>query len=141
MNTLQQIDSFLHGLPEGKRQDMQQLHQLMTAILPAGKLWFDSGISPEGKVINNPTIGYGSLMMQYAKGETREIFRVGLSANKTGCSVYLMGMKDKTYLSQHFGGSLGKASITGYCIRFKSLRDIDLAVLADAIKGAMEKQG
>jgi hypothetical protein len=37
-----------------------------------------------------------------------------------------MGVKDKTYLNQTFGIKLGKASVTGYCIKFKTLKDIKL---------------
>lgn len=45
-----------------------------------------------------------------------------------------MGLDDRTYLAKTWGGTLGKATVTGYCIKFKSLRDIDLAVLEAAIR-------
>jgi hypothetical protein len=63
-----------------------------------------------------------------------------LSGNTTGISVYIMGIKDKKYLEQTYGKKLGKASITGYCIKFKSLKDINLDVLESAIRYGAERQ-
>jgi hypothetical protein len=50
-----------------------------------------------------------------------------------------MGLEDKKYLSQTFGKSLGKASVTGYCIKFKSLADIKIDVLKAAIQDGMRQ--
>ncbi len=61
-------------------------------------------------------------------------FRIGLSANKTGISVYLIGIKDKTYLAKTYGKTLGKASVTGYCIKFKTLKEINIDILKAAIR-------
>ena len=51
------------------------------------------------KSVSNPNIGYGSYTIKYADGTTREFYQIGLSANTTGISVYIMGIKDKTYLA------------------------------------------
>jgi hypothetical protein len=72
--------------------------------------------------------------MKYAGGKTREFYQIGLSANTTGISVYIMGIDDKKYLSQTFGQRIGKASVTGYCIKFKTLADIKVDVLRAAIR-------
>ena len=72
--------------------------------------------------------------MKYANGKTREFYQIGLSANTTGISVYIMGIDDKKYLAQTFGQELGKASVTGYCIKFKTLSDIKVEVLKAAIQ-------
>jgi hypothetical protein len=61
-----------------------------------------------------------------------------LSANKTGISVYILGIEDKKYLAEAYGKELGKASVTGYCIRFKTLKDINTDVLAAAIRFGFE---
>jgi len=78
--------------------------------------------------------------MKYANGETREFYQIGMSANTTGISVYIMGIKDKTYLAQTFGKKLGKANVTGYCIKFKTLKDINIDVLEAAIRYGFETQ-
>ena len=57
-----------------------------------------------------------------------------MSGNKTGISVYILGLKDKKYLAKTLGKEIGKASVTGYCIRFKALRDINIDMLETAIR-------
>ena len=85
----------------------------------------------------NPNIGYGSYTINYADGTWREFYRIGLSANTTGISVYVLGLDDKTYLARTYGASIGKASVTGYCIRFRRLSAIDDDVLRAAIHDGM----
>jgi len=140
MNVQEQIKEYITSLPEPKRSDMQALHQRILQVLPGCKLWFDNGINSENKTVSNPTIGYGSYTIKYADGKTRDFFKIGLSANKTGISVYILGIKDKTYLSQTYGGKIGKASVTGYCIKFKTLKDINMDILEAAIRYGGEAQ-
>jgi hypothetical protein len=106
--------------------------------MPACKLWFLDGKNSENKTVSNPNIGYGSHTTKYADGTTREFYQIGLSANKTGISVYILGIEDKTTLAQTFGKKLGKASVTGYCIKFKSLKDINTDVLEEAVRYGVE---
>jgi hypothetical protein len=134
MNVQDQINTHIASQPEPKRSEMQTLHNHILRAMPGCKLWFDSGKDSENKTVNNPTIGYGVYTIKYADGKTREFFQVGLSANKTGISVYILGIKDKTYLAKTFGADLGKAKVTGYCIRFNKLKDINMDVLETAIQ-------
>ena len=92
----------------------------------------------KGKTVSNPNIGYGSYTIKYADGKTREFYQIGLSANTTGISVYILGIKDKTYLAKTYGKKLGKASVTGYCIKFKTLKDINIDILEAAIRYGVE---
>jgi len=108
-------------------------------VLPEGKLWFLDGKDSENKTVSNPNIGYGSHTIKYADGTTREFYQIGISANETGISVYILGIKDKKYLAQTYGNKLGKASVTGYCIRFKTLKDINIDVLEAAIRYGVEQ--
>jgi len=134
MNVQEQIDQYITSQPEPKRSDMQQLHMLILRILPGGKLWFLDGKNSENKTVSNPNAGYGSYSIKYADGTTREFYQIGLSANTTGISVYILGIEDKTYLAKTYGEELGKASVTGYCIKFKNLKDINIDVLEAAIR-------
>jgi hypothetical protein len=138
MNIKDQIKGYIAGQPEPKRSEMEELHQYILKLMPKCKLWFLDGKDEKGKIVSNPNIGYGSYKIKYADGTTREFYQVGLSANTTGISVYIMGIKDKTYLPQTFGKKLGKASVTGYCIKFKALKDINTDVLEEAIKYGIE---
>ena len=117
---------------------MQALHQLTLQVLPACKLWFLDGKDDKGKTVSNPNIGYGSYNIKYADGTTREFYQIGLSPNTTGISVYIMGIKDKKYLANTYGKNLGKASVTGYCIKFKTIKDINIDILQAAIRDGVE---
>lgn len=139
MNVREQIKAYISTQTEPKRSEMQQLHALILALMPASKLWFLDGKDEKGKVVSNPNIGYGSQTLEYANGKTREFYQIGISANTTGISVYIMGIEDKKHLSQAFGKKLGKASITGYCIKFKTLADIKIDVLQAAIQYGIEQ--
>jgi hypothetical protein len=138
MNVEEQIQAYIASQPEPKRSDMQALHQLTLQVVPACRLWFEDGKNSEGKVVANPNIGYGFYTIKYADGTTRDFYQIGLSANTTGISVYILGLEDKTYLANTFGKTIGKASVTGYCIKFKAIKDINLDVLQAAIRHGFE---
>lgn len=140
MNIQEQIDSYIANQAEPKRSDLQTLHQLCIQVSPGCRVWFIDGKNSEGKTVSNPNIGYGFYTINYADGSSREFYQIGLSANTTGISVYIMGLKDKTYLANTYGESLGKASVTGYCIKFKALKDINLGVLEAAIRDGFAGQ-
>jgi len=140
MNIQEQINAYITSQPEQKCTDMQELHRIIQSINPACQLWFLDGKNSENKVVSNPNIGYGVYTINYANGSTKEFYRVGLSANTTGISVYIMGIDDKTYLAKNYGEQLGKASVTGYCIKFKALKDINIDVLESAIRHRFEAQ-
>jgi len=140
MNVQEQIEEYIISQLEPKRSDMQELHSFILQVMPACKLWFLDGKNSENKTVSNPNIGYGSRTIKYADGTTREFYQIGLSANKTGISVYILGIKDKTYLAQTYGTKLGKASVSGYCIRFKTLKDISMDILETAIRSGVEPQ-
>jgi len=133
MTTKSDISSYLLSLPEPKRAEMGSLHKHIQKLLPKAKLWFLDGKDEKGKVVSNPNIGYGSQTMKYADGSTKEFYQIGISANTSGISVYIMGLEDKKYLIQTYGDSIGKATVTGYCIKFKKLNDINLDILEKAI--------
>jgi len=134
MTIQEQINAYIVSQPEPKRTDMQALHDLILGLMPDCKLWFLDGKNSENKVVSNPNIGYGNQTMKYADGTTREFYQIGLSANTTGISVYILGIKDKTYLAQAFGKEIGKATVSGYCIKFKKLKDLNIEVLKAAIR-------
>jgi hypothetical protein len=141
MNVKEQIAAYIAGQPEPKRTELQELHQHIVRALPKYKLWFLDGKDDKGKVVSNPNIGYGSYVIKYADGSTREFYQVGLSANTTGISVYIMGIDDKKYLVNTYGKKLGKASVTGYCIKFKTLKDINMDILEAAILDGVKITG
>jgi Domain of unknown function (DU1801) len=141
MSVRKQIADHIAAQPERKRSDMQTLHDIVLALMPDCRLWFLDGKDASGRTISNPNIGYGVQTKQYADGSTKVFYQIGLSANTTGISVYIMGLKDKTYLTRTYGRELGKASVTGYCIKFRTLSNIDVAVLEAAMRDGIQQSG
>lgn len=137
MTIQEQIEEYITSHKEPKRNDLKNLHQIILELMPQCKLWFLDGKNDENKTVSNPNIGYGFHIMKYADGKTRDFYKIGLSANTTGISVYIMGIEDKKYLANTFGEKIGKASVTSYCIKFKKLDDINIEVLKEAIQSAL----
>jgi hypothetical protein len=140
MNVRKQIKEYITNLPEPKHSEMQALHQHILYVLPKCKLWFLDGKNDKGKTVTNPNIGYGHQTIKYVDGTSKEFYQIGISSNTTGISVYIIGLKDKKYLTHIYGKKIGKASVTGYCIKFKTLKDINIDILREAIQNGVEAQ-
>ncbi len=139
MSVQSQIKKYIGSQPEPKRSDIELLHKHILQILPKCKLWFLDGKDDNGKIVSNPNIGYGLQTIKYADGKTKTFYQIGISTNSTGISIYIMGMEDKKYLPETYGKIIGKASVTGYCIKFKRPKDINLDILASAIREGVEQ--
>lgn len=140
MNIKQEIQNYISAQNEYKRSDMQVLHKLIMKVKPKCRLWFLDGKDAKGKVVSNPNIGYGAYTINYANGTSREFYRIGMSANTTGISIYVMGLENKAYLATTYGKDIGKASVSGYCMKFKKLADINVDVLKEAIQFGLEQE-
>ena len=138
MNVKEQIKNYIDSQPAAKRSDMQALHKHILKVMPKAKLWFLDGKDEKGKTVTNPNIGYGVYTIKYAGGKTKEFYQIGFSANTTGISVYILGLKNKNHLVKTYGKKIGRASVSGYCIKFKTLKDIKLDVLESAIRYGVE---
>jgi hypothetical protein len=139
MNTHEQIEAYMATQPEPKRSDLQELHRIILELMPDCQLWFLDGKDENGRTVSNPNIGYGTQTRKYADGKTKEFYQIGISANTTSISVYILGIDDKKYLAQTYGQELGKASVSGYCIKFKTLKAVNLAVLKAAMRYGIEQ--
>ncbi len=139
MNIQEQIKTYIDSQPEPKRADIETLHKRILQILPKCKLWFLDGKDEKGKIVSNPQIGYGLQTIKYTDGKTKAFYQIGISANTTGISVYVMGIEDKKYLPETYGKTIGKANVTGYCMKFKSLKDINIDTLEAAIRDGVEQ--
>lgn len=138
MDIQKQIKKYIDNQPEPKRSEIETLHKRILQVLPKCKLWFLDGKDDKGKIVTNPNIGYGTQIINYADGKTKEFYQIGISGNTTGISVYVMGIEDKKYLPENYGKTIGKASITGYCIKFKTIKDINIDILEAAIQDGVK---
>jgi hypothetical protein len=116
-------DDYIAQIPEPRRAEFQQLHDLIQKTVPQLK----PATMGEG-------IGYGNYHYKYASGREGDWPPVGLASRKRYISVYLMGVRDGKYVAEANAHRLPKADVGKSCIRFKRLADIDLDVLADVIR-------
>lgn len=137
-NVTTQIKNYISYLPDAKQVEIEKLHYTILELQPYAQLWFLDGKNELGKVVSNPNIGYGTYTIEYKDGTSKEFYRVGISANTSGISVYIMGLKDKNLLKDKFGDAIGKADVTGYCIKFKSVSNINMDVLKEIINYRFE---
>lgn len=137
MSVDENIKAYFASLPEPKRSDMTELHRVIRELMPKCRVWFLDGKDESGKTVSNPNVGYGIQTMTYANGATREFYQIGISANTSGISVYILGIEDKKYLANVYAKDLGKAKVSGYCIKFKALHDIDMETLKAAMRYGM----
>lgn len=122
-NPSQSHEEYIAGVEEPKRQELQLLHDLVRKTVPSFEPVMIAGV-----------MGYGQF---HYKGKSKscegEWFRVGLSANKTGISIYICAGDEKGYFPEQVRDQLGKANVGRSCIRFKKLADINLDVVEELL--------
>jgi len=79
-------------------------------------------------------LAYGHRRLKYADGREVDWFRVGVASNASYISLYVSGA------SRH-KKALPKANITGGCVRFKRMSDLDHAALAKMIREGAKAAG
>jgi hypothetical protein len=140
MTTAEKISHHLATLSLEKSAELSRLYQLILDEMKGEDLLFFDGKNEQGKVVANPTIGFGQCRLTYADGSFQDTFRLGISANSTGLSIHILGLKDKKFLVDFLGTRLGKAKITGYAIRFGKMRDIDEGVLKELVREILKNK-
>jgi len=112
---------------------------IISREVPESELHFFDGKNAEGKVVANPTIGFGNCRLHYADRRYQDTFRLGISANSTELSIHILGLKAKNFLTEFLGTRLGKAKITGYAIRFGKISDVDEGVLRELVRKVVKE--
>lgn len=96
------------------------------------------GKNSENQIVSNSNIGYGHYTIKYDNGTTKAFYQIGMSTNNTGISIDIKGIEDKTHLVKNYACKIGKAAVSGYGIKFKNLKDINVTVLKEAIRYSIE---
>lgn len=116
----------------------------LTAILnwmqtqfPDLQATFHDGKDEIGKQITNPIHGFGAFEQTYANGEKKTHFQIGVAQTKSGISIYLLGIRGKMDLPVACM-ALGKAKVTGYCISYKKMADLNLGVLKNVLLSTLK---
>lgn len=109
----------------------------MRAEFPHLERSFHDEKNEHSKQVSNPTYGFGSFEHTYAKGEVKIHFQIGVAATSSGISFYLLGIRGKLNLP-HLCVGLGKAKVTGYCIRFKNFAELDQQILKKVLSETLQ---
>jgi hypothetical protein len=116
-------EQYIAKIEEPKRSDVAKLHALIKKTVPAYE-----------PAMYGSMIGYGRYQYRYESGREGVSYRIALSSNKTGISVYVCAVDEHGWLAEQAKDELGKASVGKSCIRFKRLADINLAALTTVLK-------
>ena len=116
--------SYIDGLEEPRRSELQQIHDFIRRTVP----------DLEPYMYGEHLIGYGRYHYKYATGREGEASIIGMSSRKAYISVYATGGDGEMYVAERYKDRLPKADIGKSCIRFKKLEHIDFEVLGKILK-------
>lgn len=122
-------EEYIKMIPEPRQHDVKVIHALIQKTVPTLMPHILSGM-----------IGYGTYHYKYASGREGDWSLIALASQKNYISIYVCSVQNGNYIPEEYKNKLPKASIGKSCIRFKSVEDIDLAIVAEIIKKA-EKIG
>ncbi len=111
--------------------ELEETIEWISTHYPELKKSFFDGKDSYGKVVTNPTYGFGTLTLPNSKGEI-DSFQIGVSLNSRGITISLIGIRNKLDLNQLSLG-LGAVKITKYCIQFKSFKALNHEILRKVI--------
>jgi hypothetical protein len=122
---------WLADLPDDIRADMQHLDTFIVSHLPQASrdLWEGTFWGGTEQTI----IGYGGLIMTQPGGQQAEWFMVGLARQQAHFSIYVNALRDGRSVTKEFGPRLGKVKVGAASITFRSLANLELAVLGEVL--------
>lgn len=120
-----------------KMNELIAILNWMQTQFPDLQATFHDGKDEKGKQITNPTHGFGAFEQTYANGEKKTHFQIGVAQTKSGISIYLLGIRGKMDLPAACS-ALGKAKVTGYCISYKKMTDLNLGVLKNVLLSTLK---
>ncbi len=118
------VQSYLDSVVPERRDDIKQLHEIMSSIT-----------KDQGAMWGTDIVGYGAYHYRYASGREGDWFLVGFSSRKQTISLYLMsGFTNREELLE----KLGKYKAAKSCLYIKSLDDVHLPTLKKLIRACIK---
>ncbi len=118
------VQSYLDSVVPERRDDIKQLHEIMSSIT-----------KDQGAMWGTDIVGYGSYHYRYASGREGDWFLVGFSSRKQTISLYLMsGFTNRDELLE----KLGKYKAAKSCLYIKSLDDVHIPTLKKLIRACIK---
>jgi uncharacterized protein YdhG (YjbR/CyaY superfamily) len=115
-------EQYIAEVDEKRRDDIQQLHDLVRRVAPDLEPTMEFGM-----------LGYGRYKYKYASGREGEWMKIGIANNKQYISLYCCAADDNGYIAEQYKERLPKANIGKSCVRFKRISDLDEKVLEELI--------
>lgn len=115
---------YIDSIDEPRKSEMKELDALIRKAAPSLKPQMLSGM-----------LGYGKYHYK-SKSREGDWCAVLLSSRKQYISLYVCVTDGKKYLAEEYQKKLPKADIGKSCIRFKTLKDIDVEILKEMLKKA-----
>jgi Domain of unknown function (DU1801) len=121
---------YIEGLAQPRRGEIEQLDRLIRAALPEADQHFQHGM-----------LGYGTYRYRYSSGREGDAALVSLSSRKAYISIYVSAACDGKYVPEIYADRLPNANIGKSCIRFKTVAEVDTAVLTELLREAARVGG
>ena len=116
-------EEYIAGVEDKRRQDIQQLHDLVREVAPQLEPTMEFGM-----------LGYGKFHYKYASGREGDWMKIGIANNKRYISLYCCSADEQGYVAERYRERLPKADIGKSCVRFKRLSDLEEEVLKELIR-------
>jgi hypothetical protein len=123
------IPEYFEAVEPRRRADLEAVDGAIVAAAPTLSRWLFVGPSIT-------MLGYGELDWVGASGSGVWPL-IGLASQKRYLSVYVAAERDGVTLAEYYRDRLGKTDNGRSCIRFRRASDIDLDVLAQAVRDAV----
>lgn len=128
------VDAFLAGLTDARRDDMVALDELIRRHLGSRERDLWEGVFWGGT--EQRIIGYARIEQPRLKGPPVEWFLIGLALQQKHVSLYVNAAVDGAYLTKKYDGRLGKAKVGAAAVTIARLDDVDLIELETMIAEA-----
>lgn len=120
---------YIEMIEEPRKSEIKKLDELIQKV---------TGLKP---YIETGMLGYGRYHYKSSSGREGDWCLIGLGSQKNYISLYVCATDGKEYLAEKYKKDFPKANIGKSCIRFKKSEDVDLKVLEEVLKAAVELGG
>jgi hypothetical protein len=124
------VQEYLAAVPKERKEIIVFLHNFIQKTAPKLKPHFAYNM-----------LGYGNFSYKNYKKEMVEWPIIALANQKNYVSVYVCAVTDGEYIAEMYKNELGNVSVGKSCIRFKTLKDINLPMLKKVIVQAAKNPG
>ena len=116
---------YIASVPDDRRPAIRKLHRLIRKTAPS--------LKPH---IQHRMLGYGSANSAGKTGHNGNAFVIGLANQKNHLALYFCVTENGNYLAENYAEELGKVNCGKSCVRFRTIEDLNLEVVAELVTRA-----